>query len=236
MRASLRDAFAGLLRCFAAVAVISLFSLAAPAQAPRPAAMELVLAIDVSTSVDAEEFALQMRGIAAAFRHPDVVAAIARLGERGLAVTLVQWSGARIQRTAVGWTLIRDAAGAGRFAVAVEAAPRQLHGLTSLGGAIRYSLAALEANGFDGRREIIDVSGDGHSGLSPARERDRALARGVVINGLAILSEQPDLAAYFAGHVIGGEGAFVLTADSYADFADAIRDKLIQEMGVKSCC
>ena len=196
----------------------------------RPVALELVLAIDTSSSVSAEEFDVQRRGLSEAFRHPDVLAAIAGLGREGLAVALVQWSGNRIQRTSVDWMHLHDAESAHGFASAIAASPRLFTGSTGLGGAIRFSLGMLEENGFAGRSRVIDVSGDGYSGLSPRRERDRALARGVTINGLAILNEKPDLAAYYAAHVVGGTGAFVVTVDSYEDFAEAIRAKLITEL------
>jgi hypothetical protein len=95
---------------------------------------------------------------------------------------------------------------------------------------VRTALAEIEANRFEGRRKVIDVSGDGFTGLSPRRERDRAVERGVTINGLAILNEKPELGLYYAAHLIGGPGAFVLTAGSYEDFAEAMRDKLLQEI------
>jgi hypothetical protein len=200
------------------------------AQELRPVELELVLAIDTSSSVSAAEFELQKGGLSEAFRHPDVVATIQGLGERGLAITLVQWSGNRMQRTSVDWMVLRDAESAGRFASAVAASARLLTGSTGLGGAIRFSLQQLEENGFDGRRKVIDVSGDGYSGLNPSRERDRAVLRGITINGLAILNEKPDLGEYYVRHLIGGANAFVLTVDDFADFGQAIRDKLIKEM------
>jgi hypothetical protein len=107
---------------------------------------------------------------------------------------------------------------------------RLFSGSTGLGGAIRFSLKLIEENRFDGRRKVIDVSGDGYSGLSPKRERDRAVARGVTINGLAILNERPELSEYYAAHVIGGAGSFVVTVDNFEDFGEAIRDKLIKEI------
>jgi hypothetical protein len=125
---------------------------------------------------------------------------------------------------------LRDPETAFGFASAIATAPRLFTGGTSLGGAIHFSLDLLEGNGFAGRHRVIDVSGDGYGGLSPKRERDRALARGVTINGLAILDEKPELAAYYAAHVVGGTGSFVVTADSHEDFAEAIRKKLIAEL------
>ena len=202
----------------------------AVAQEGEPVALELVLALDSSSSVSAEEFDLQRRGIAEAFRDPAVRKAIADLGEPALAVAVLQWSGGRMQRLAVDWTRLSDGAGIESFAAAVAESARLLTGGTNLGGAVRTSLAEIEANRFEGRRKVIDVSGDGFTGLSPRRERDRAVERGVTVNGLAILNEKPELGLYYAAHLIGGPGAFVLTAETYEDFAEAMRDKLLQEI------
>jgi hypothetical protein len=201
----------------------------ARAQGIQPA-LELVLAMDASSSVSAEEFELQRRGLSEAFRHPEVVAAVRATGDAGVAVAVVQWSGARFQRKSVDWTLVHDAASAGELAATIAASERLLRGGTSLGGAIRFSLTQLEQNRFHGRRKVIDVSGDGFAGLSPRRERDRALARGVTINGLAIENEEPGLGRYYADHVVGGSGAFVVVVKSFVDFAVAIREKLIKEI------
>ncbi len=196
----------------------------------QPVALELALAVDTSSSVSAEEFELQKRGLAEAFRHAEVRAAIRSLGAAGIAVSLIQWSGNRMQGTSVDWMRLSDGLSAERFAAAIGASGRLFTGSTALGGAIRFALDAIERNRFEGRRKVIDVSGDGFSGLSPRRERDRALARGVTINGLAILNEKPELGGYYAAHVIGGPGAFVLTAADYEDFAEAIREKLVKEI------
>lgn len=200
------------------------------AQERRPVELELVLAIDTSSSVSVADFELQKHGLSEAFRHPDVLAAIQGIGERGIAVALVQWSGNRMQRTSVDWMVLHDAASAGQFASAIAASHRMLTGSTGLGGAIRFALTQLEENRFDGRRKVIDVSGDGYSGINPSRERDRAVVRGVTINGLAILNEKPDLGEYYARHVIGGVNAFVLTVHGFEDFGQAIREKLIKEV------
>ena len=221
---------AGPLAALLATASLILGLGVAPAQESEPVALELVLALDSSSSVSAEEFDLQRQGIAQAFRDPAVRTAIADLGAPGLAVAVLQWSGGRMQRTAVAWMRIADEAGIEAFAAAVAASERLLTGGTSLGGAVRRSLAEIEANRFEGRRKVIDVSGDGFTGLSPRRERDRAVARGVTVNGLAILNEKPELGLYYAAHLIGGPGAFVLTAGTYEDFAEALRDKLLQEI------
>lgn len=203
----------------------------------QPVELELVLAVDVSSSVDPAEFALQMSGYAQAFRHRDVVRAIEAAGGAGIAVTMVQWSGANAHRTAVPWMRLTDRASAERFAAEIKAAPRLLVGFTSIGGAIRYSLAQIEQNAYEGARKVIDISGDGSSTESnPAPERDRAVARGVTINGAVILDEDywgvaaVDLPDYYDRNVIGGNGAFVVLAQSFHDFATVIRKKLLREI------
>ena len=198
---------------------------------PRQIELELVIAIDTSSSVDESEFELQKQGVAEAFRHPEVLEAIEGCGGQDIAVAFVQWSGNRMQIKAVDWTLVRDKGSAAGFAAAVEATQRLLTGFTGLGGAIRFSLKMIEENGFEGRRQIIDISGDGSSsGLRPNLERDRALRRGAKINGLAILNEEPDLDEYYASYVIGGSGAFVVTVESFDGFAEAFRKKLEREI------
>lgn len=217
-------------------AIVSFLALAAAARAQQPVELELVLAIDVSSSVDADEFRLQIRGLAEAFRHPGVIGAIEAVGDLGIAVTLVQWSGNGRHLTSVNWTVVRDAASAAGFAGAIDRAPRLLKGFTGLGSAIRYSLRQIEQNGFEGRRKVIDISGDGtESGSRPDAERDRAVRRGVTINAVAIQSLDPDLMVlglrdYFVRHVIGGPNAFLMTARDFTDFGPVIRRKLIREI------
>ncbi len=222
--------------CVAALMCFAAWTQCAAAD-PRPVELELVLAVDVSSSVDPKEFALQMSGYAQAFRHRDVVRALAAAGDLGVAVTLVQWSDTNAHRTAVPWALLTDRNSAARFAAAIEAAPRLLVGFTSIGSAIRYSLAQIEQNNYEGQRKVIDISGDGSSTESnPAPERDRAVARGVTINGAVILDEDywgvaaVDLPTYYDRNVIGGNGAFVVLAQNFHDFATVIRKKLLREI------
>ncbi len=195
--------------------------------------LELVLAVDTSASVDNAEFKLQMGGIADAFRHPEVVAAIAAHGQRGIAVTLVQWSAGDQQAQSVGWHHIFDVAGAAALARAIEAAPRLFAiNTTAIGSALRYCARLFAGNRFSGRRWTIDVSGDGRSnaGLSPRAERDRAVSQGITINGLTILNGHLELERYYRVNVIGGPQAFVEKAEDFADFARAIRHKLVREI------
>jgi hypothetical protein len=217
----------------AASIVVAVLAGAAPAPAGAPVDLELVLAVDVSSSVDDDEFELQMRGIAAAFRHPGVWAAIHAAGDLGIAVTLIQWSDFVRHRKAVDWTLVRDGAGAAALADDITAAGRVISGGgTAIYGVINFSLHQFDSNGYDGRRQVIDVSGDGRSDLlvPTTAARDRAVARGVAINGLVILNDEPDLDRYYRANVIGGAQAFVLTVDDFEAFAAAIVIKLIREI------
>ena len=193
--------------------------------------LELVLALDTSSSVDPYEFELQKRGLAEAFRHPDVLKAIESCGGEDIAVTVVQWSGNRMHLVAVDWMIVRNRESAEAFARAVESTRRLLSGFTGLNGAIRYSLRLIEENDLDGRRKTIDISGDGSSsGHKPTLERDRAVRRGATINGLAILTNEPDLETYYAAHVVGGDRSFVMSVGGFDGFATAIRKKLSREI------
>jgi hypothetical protein len=197
-----------------------------------PVDLELVLAIDSSGSVNAREFDLQQRGIATAFRDPEVLEAIATTTPQGIAVTVVQWAGRRQQHTAIDWILLGDRASALRFADRVDAFGRLVTGETALAEALAFAITRLERNGFAGARRTIDISGDGPSNgrLSPDVVRDAAAAAGITINGLAIVNEVPELDRYYAWNVIGGPGAFLMAARDYRDFAQAMRQKLLQEI------
>jgi hypothetical protein len=195
--------------------------------------LELVLAVDCSRSIDDSEFALQVEGYAAAFRHPAVLAAIQSGARRSIAVTYVQWAGPFLQNQAVGWTLINDGESALEFADRFEAAPRAFYGGgTSLSGVIDYAKTLFPKSGYSGRRRVIDISGDGinNSGRMATSARDDAVREGITINGLAILTEVGGLDNYFRETIMGGEGAFVLAAEDFASFAQAILNKLIREI------
>ena len=207
------------------------FAPAAQAE-PRPVALELALAVDASASVNPAEFALQLHGIAQAFRDPDIHAAIETAAGNGLAVALLEWSGPTEQRLTVGWSLVADADGAVAFAARVASAKRHFAGVTAIGEALRFAGTALATNAYLGERLVVDVSGDGATnyGRRTGPIRDRLVAAGVTVNGLAITNEEADLTQFYREHVAGGPGAFVATATDYADFAQAIRGKLIQEI------
>lgn len=201
--------------------------------------LELVLATDSSTSIDDAEFDLQQRGLALAFLHPDVIRAIGVAGNRGVAISLVQWSGSGFQVKVVDWFVVRDRASAAAFSARIAASGRQVRGMTSTAGAIRFSANEIAVNGFEGQRKVIDVSGDGSSNpvLSLAQS-ERAVAQGISINGLVIFNKEYDLgeladiniARYYSRYVIGGPGAFLMAAKDYKDFQIAIRKKLVREI------
>ncbi|SMF20542.1 Protein of unknown function [Tistlia consotensis] len=204
------------------------------ARAATAVDLELVLAVDASSSVTSWEFDLQMQGLSDAFRDPAVQGAIRAAGDLGIAVTLVQWSGRDRQIKAVEWTLVYDAASADEFAADIDAAPRFVTGgSTAIGNAIGFSHQLILSNAYQGARKAIDVSGDGRTnqGVQTPVLRDAAIADGITVNGLTILNEDPSVDTYYRDNVIGGSGAFLITATDYRDFARAIKLKLIREIG-----
>ena len=219
----------------------------APAAFAEPVDLELVIAVDVSTSMDAEERLLQQQGFASAFRDAAVAAAI-RSGPTGrIAVTYLEWGGDREQRVVVPWALIDGTASGAAFAGRLdERRPGLIGGGTSIGNALAKATALFAASPFSGTRQVINLSGDGISnrGLDLAAVRDTALAAGITINGLAIVykgvpagvagdgeSLSPEaLVAYFAEHLIGGPGAFVEPVRGLGDYAGAITRKLRREI------
>ena len=221
--------------CLAAGLALSLCRpLGATEPAAEPVDLELVLAIDCSSSVSSGEFALQLDGIAAAFRHPDVLAAIELAGSSGIAVTLLQWSSKANQVVAVDWSHVRDAETAALFAARVSAVPRAVGGgSTAIGSAILQGAILLDRNPYRGERRVIDVSGDGvgNQGPASAESRDLAAAIGITVNGLAITHKDGDLVEHYGRQVIGGPNAFLVTASDYRDFARAMLKKLVIEIG-----
>ena len=215
----------------AALAGALLIPTTAPAQ-ERPVDLELVLAVDASGSVSDEEFNLQVHGLAEAFRHRSVGQAIRAAGDLGLAVALIQWADDDQHALSVDWTVVRDAASARQFAKQVDGVRRTVYGNTALGVALEFAILQLEGNGFVGRRKVIDVSGDGpnNQGSAAWLVRNLAVARGITVNGLAILNEVPTLDLYYRSNVIGGTGAFVITANDYAAYRLAILTKLLKEI------
>lgn len=197
----------------------------------QPVDVALVLAVDVSASVDFQEFVLMVGGLAAAFRDEGVLAA-ATSGPRGaVALAAIFWSDTA--ELAARWTRIADAANAEDFATMLENAPRLPRpGATALGEGMRAALGQMARCPADATRAVVDISGDGRGnrGRAPGPVRDLAVAAGVTLNGLAILNEEPDLLGHYEAEVIGGPGAFAMSCQDYADFAEAIRRKLLREL------
>lgn len=208
----------------------------------------LVLAADVSRSIDDAEFNLQRKGYAAALNDPRVLSAIVGGQHHAIAATFVEWSGAGDQNVVVDWTVIRDDEAAGAMAATILSAPRSFVGRTSISAAIDFSMERLAAAPIEADKRIIDVSGDGtsNSGRGVAEARDDAVAKGVTINGLAIINTNANpgyafhtnppggLPKYYQDNVIGGPGAFLLVVENFETFADAITRKLMSEIAAAS--
>jgi hypothetical protein len=204
----------------------------------------LVLAVDVSRSIDAAKFQLQREGYAAAVADPRVLDAVksGRTGRIGL--SLVEWSGVGAQKVVVDWSIVGDTEAAKGFGDRLLEAPRSYADRTSISGAIEFATGHLAKAPFDSSRRTIDVSGDGtnNAGRDVTLQRDDAVAKGITINGLVILSENPmswnpdhtnppgGLANYYKSNVIGGPNAFVMVAENFNSFGQAIIKKMIAEV------
>jgi hypothetical protein len=195
------------------------------------AGLALVLAIDVSASVTADSYVLQHDGIARAFENPQLLDAIAAV-PGGIEVLVLEWSDPDRIKVTVGWQRVGDPRSADGFAAAVRSTRRSSSGLTAIGPALLAAAAAFDHLPEPAARRVIDISGDGMAnfGLSPTVARERIVATGISINGLAILTEESWLEGYYRGYVIGGPGAFVMVARDYGSFADAMLRKMVQEV------
>jgi len=215
--------------------LLGCLSLTVPQRAEaEPVEIELLLAVDSSSSINRYEFDQQLRGLAEAFRSPLVGSAVAALGERGVAVALMQWAGRDQQHLSAEWRVLRSVEDAAAFADYLDATPRFIEGgSTAIGEALRQALASIEGNPYRGERLVVDVSGDGanNEGDEPAAWRDRLVDLGVTVNALVILNEDPDLWSFYEANVVGGPGAFVMTARDYRSYGAAIEQKLLQELG-----
>lgn len=212
----------------------------------RPAAtetvdLELMLAVDISGSIDTVEATLQREGYLKALTHPSVIAAITSGRHRRVAIAYMEWGGPLWQYTLVDWTVVRDAASARAFAGKIAKKPVHTVAWTSISNAIDHAVEAFAKNPHNGARRVLDISGDGRNNkggpLAPARAR--ALAQGITINGLPILNDRPNaygqpidkhLDEYYRTEVIGGAGAFIVVAKGFKAFAAAIRAKLVREI------
>jgi Protein of unknown function (DUF1194) len=212
--------------------------------AQEPVDLLLVLAADVSRSVDDPKFQLQREGYAAAISSPRVLQAINSGVNGRIAVCFVEWSGQSSQRLVIDWTTIGDAAAARRFRDQLLEAPRSFANGTSISGAIDFSMSLIDRAPYLAQRYTIDLSGDGtnNSGRDVALARDKALAKGVTINGLVILTQRPfgsnpqhtnppgGLEDYYRNNVVGGAGSFVIAVENFESFGQAILKKLTTEI------
>ncbi len=203
--------------------------------------LELVLAVDVSRSMDTDEQKLQRAGYVLAFRHPEVIQAI-RTGPIGkIAVTYLEWAGPHFQTVVVPWTQISTDGEAHAFADRLDTAPVSREFGTAISGGLLFAASQFAISGVKGSRRVIDISGDGPNNMGPpvAEARDGVVAAGITINGLPIVLKTatsvtaygiPNLDVYYEDCVIGGPGAFMVTVDKLENFDDAVRRKLVLEI------
>jgi len=224
-------------------ALLGTLTIGAPAQAGNVDLL-LVLAADVSRSIDDKEFDLQRKGYAAALGDPRVLKAVTSGPNKSIALTFIEWSSAEEQKTVIDWTVLHDGEDAAVIAGQILSAPRSFLARTSISGAIDYSLERLAAAPATADHKVIDISGDGtnNAGRPVTEARDDAVAKGVTINGLAIINTQTapgftmhtqppgGLPNYYKENVIGGPGAFLLVVENFETFADAMTRKLVSEI------
>lgn len=195
----------------------------------RACDLALVLAVDVSGSVDPQEYRIQMDGLAAGLRDPLVSEALVRAQAQ---VALLQWSGSSRQQVTLPWAQMSNFVAVDEFAHRVQTDPRVWRNFsTAVGEALELALSSFQ-HVPDCKRHVIDISGDGPSneGVAPEQMRQALRADNVTVNAIAIEESEPDLTAYFFEHVITGEGAFVVTATGFQDYPDKIRRKLLREV------
>lgn len=236
------------MRCvlaFALLTAITLHGTSAHAQGGTEVDLELILAVDASLSIDSDEAQLQRQGYIKALTDPKVIKAIQEGDNGQIAVFYFEWASEFYQRVIVDWTLIKDAASAQAVADKIAASAYRGERRTSISGAIRYA-ANQFGHGYHGVRRVIDVSGDGRNNSGPLMETARAevLAKGIIINGLPILNDKPsfggfgghgygpdpNLDKYYEESVVGGPGSFMIRADNFGSFGQAILAKLIREV------
>ncbi len=233
-------AFAALLRIAALILALGGAAGAQPVAERIAVDLELVLLADASGSIDAAEIRFQREGYATAITSAPVLDAIANTAYGSIAVTYVEWASAGTEAVVVPWMVIDGAESAQAFATALLPPPRRAYGRNAIGSALLTGKRLIEGNAIDGWRKVIDFSGDSANnwnGLPIAAARDEVLAAGITINGLAILCRfcngRPggaDLERLYRDRIIGGPGAFVITADTDASFAAAVTRKLVQEI------
>ncbi|SDO98137.1 Protein of unknown function [Phyllobacterium sp. YR620] len=206
--------------------------------------VELVLAVDASRSMEPFEQKIQREGYIAAFRRKEVIDAI-REGVNGrVAITYVEWAGSTVQRIIIPWTLVDSAEASQKLADALDQPIPSTQSRTSISGAIDFGSSLFDNNGFKGMRKVIDISGDGanNNGRPVADARNEAVAKGIVVNGLPLMTRGDfysdwavaDLDIYYSNCVIGGPGAFMIPVNSWDQFPEAVRRKLVLELAGKT--
>ncbi len=210
-----------------------------PAQAQTPVDLELVIAVDVSLSMDLDEQRLQRDGYVSAFRDAEVQAAITSGAYGRIAVVYMEWAGPPSQQVVIPWTLLDGPPAANAFADRLEAAPISRARMTSISSALQFSGRLFASSGARGIRRVVDVSGDGPNNAGPpvVDARDELVAAGIVVNGLPIMLklaagffDLADLDRYYADCVIGGSGAFMIPIKQRSEFKTATRQKLLLEI------
>ena len=213
---------------------------ASAARADTPVDLQLVLAVDVSRSIDEVEAELQRRGYIEALTNDRVVDAILSGENRRIAICYTEWAGTHYQMVVIDWTVIDSAGAARRFTEKLAEAPRQSQSWTAVGAALAHAGQRFENSGFTSRRRVIDISGDGRTNDGPPAElvRDRLVGQGIVVNGLPVMMNRtnfgrpPDLTLdkYYEENVIGGPGSFMIVADNFDHFGRSVRTKLVREI------
>ncbi len=227
-------------RRLALVGSLAAMAAATTAKADTPVDLQLVLAVDVSRSIDEVEAELQRRGYIEALTNDRVIDAILSGEHKRIAICYTEWAGTHYQVVVIDWTLL-DSAGAARgFAEKLAEAPRTSQSWTAVGAALAHAGQRFESSGFAPKRRVIDVSGDGRTNDGPPAEivRDKLVAQGIVINGLPVMMNRtnfgrpPDLMLdkYYEESVIGGPGSFMIVADNFDHFSRAVRTKLVREI------
>lgn len=220
------------LRLAKLLSVLTLVVWSQSATAQTKCSVQIVLALDVSGSVDWTEFRLQKNGVANAFRDPEIIELISLL-PGGISVTITHWSGESSQRVAIPWTNIRNAADGFEFANKIESDKRvRIGSLTAIGQALIHADQRLSANPNPCNRSVIDLSSDGRSnrGTNPTLVSEMLAAKNITINALVIVNKDRKLVPYFQKDIIRGIGSFVQSAEGYEDYAQAIKQKLLREL------
>ena len=213
---------------------------ASTARAETPVDLQLVLAVDVSRSIDEVEAELQRRGYIESLTNDRIIDAILSGENRRIAICYTEWAGTHYQVVVIDWTVIDSPSAARRFAEKLAEAPRQSQSWTAVGAALAHAGQRFDNSGFASKRRVIDISGDGRTNDGPPAEliRDRLVEQGIVVNGLPVMMNRtnfgrpPDLTLdkYYEENVIGGPGSFMIVADNFDHFGRAVRTKLVREI------